>query len=225
MATKKFATFPFFLLPWRASHKNDLQKLVHFCVFGVPKQLALSQEFHFFFVNRNNRRIDDRTRLIDDTLLKVMDDTTHLPVPPTSNNINISTAVYYSISSVTTPPVVTNTPAHFEYNSDGGCRKSQFFNARPFYYASSSYYLKKNHNAPRPSEHPPVRGKKMSKRCWNSTFVTFSPIFATERQSGACYSSAEVVSSILVTIVCVFFSVAESVRTGVSKIQPLVDEL
>ena len=27
-----------------------------------------------------------------------------------------------------------------------------------------SEFLKKNQNAPRPSEHPPVRGKKMSKR-------------------------------------------------------------
>ena len=26
------------------------------------------------------------------------------------------------------------------------------------------YFLKKNQNAPRPSEHPPVRGEKMSKR-------------------------------------------------------------
>ena len=39
-------------------------------------------------------------------------------------------------------------------------------------------------------------------------------------------SSAEVVSSILVSRICVFFSVAESVRTLlVSKIQSLVDEL
>ena len=28
----------------------------------------------------------------------------------------------------------------------------------------SKHYLKKNQNAPRPSEHPPVRGEKMSKR-------------------------------------------------------------
>ena len=31
-------------------------------------------------------------------------------------------------------------------------------------YAISVPYLKINQNAPRPSEHPPVRGKKMSKR-------------------------------------------------------------
>ena len=29
----------------------------------------------------------------------------------------------------------------------------------------------KNQNAPRPSEHPPVRGEKMSKRCLNEYFL------------------------------------------------------
>ena len=31
--------------------------------------------------------------------------------------------------------------------------------------------LKKNHNAPRPSEHPPVRGEKISKRLGGINFV------------------------------------------------------
>ena len=37
--------------------------------------------------------------------------------------------------------------------------------------------LKKNQNTPRPSEHPPVMGEKMSKRCWNrrTTWVIFRP--------------------------------------------------
>ena len=33
-----------------------------------------------------------------------------------------------------------------------------------FFFFTFSVFLKKNQNAPRPSEHPPVMGKKMSKR-------------------------------------------------------------
>ena len=32
------------------------------------------------------------------------------------------------------------------------------------YFMQETKYLKKNQNAPRPSEHPPVRGGEMSKR-------------------------------------------------------------
>ena len=48
------------------------------------------------------------------------------------------------------------------------------------------YYLKKNQNTPRPSEHPPVMGEKMSKRLGGIKRLQIQNIFMAFKQVPRC---------------------------------------
>ena len=66
---------------------------------------------------------------------------------------------------------------HDKANTDDGESRVQealvfYLIYRISFFITTLLSLKKNQNAPRPSEHPPVRGRKMSKRLgWIKEFV------------------------------------------------------